>query len=136
GLLGDHLGDALARAQDLLRLDGDVGGGAAGAAAGLMDHEARIRQAQAPLPGRREEDVRAGARHPPGAHGGDRRAHETDDVVDRIAGFDVAAGDEISTVIGASESSASAMRRVHVARATAWLISPNSMTKRDLKARR
>src|SRR5262245_5999143 len=45
-------------------------------------------------------------------------------------------GDEMSTVIGPSESSASAMRRVHVARATAWLISPNSMTKRDLKARR
>src|SRR3954465_14902244 len=45
-------------------------------------------------------------------------------------------GDEISTVTGASESSASAMSRVQVARATAWLISPNSMTKRDLNARR
>src|ERR1043166_7419053 len=92
GLPGDDLGDALARAQNFLRLDRDVGRRAAGAAARLMDHEARVRQADAPLPGRGEEDVRAGARHPAGAHGGHRRPHEPDDVVDRVAGFDVAAG--------------------------------------------
>src|SRR5260221_182555 len=45
-------------------------------------------------------------------------------------------GEEISTVIGASDSSASAIRRVQVLRATAWLISPNTSTKRDLKASR
>src|SRR5262249_60513953 len=58
GLPGDDLGDALARAQDFLRLDGDVGRRAAGAAAGLMDHEARVRQADAPLLARGEEEVR------------------------------------------------------------------------------
>jgi hypothetical protein len=39
--------------------------GPAGAAARLVDHEARVRQAHAPLLGRGEEHVRAGARHPP-----------------------------------------------------------------------
>src|SRR4051812_1191460 len=45
-------------------------------------------------------------------------------------------GDEISMLMGASDSSASAIRRVQVARASACVISPNSMTKRDLKASR
>src|SRR5256885_2175228 len=45
-------------------------------------------------------------------------------------------GDEISMLIGASDSSASAISRVQVARATVCVISPNSMTKRDLKASR
>src|SRR5258706_10206214 len=92
GLPGDDARDALARAQDLLRLDGDVGRRSAGAAAGLVNHEARVRQADAALFRRGEEDVRAGARYPAGADGGDLRAHEADHVVDRVARFDVAAG--------------------------------------------
>src|SRR3954469_3729720 len=45
-------------------------------------------------------------------------------------------GEEMRTLIGASDSSASAISRVHVARAVWWLISPNTSTKRDLKASR
>src|SRR5258706_4723680 len=45
-------------------------------------------------------------------------------------------GEEMRTLIGASDSSASAIRRVQVARAVWWLISPNTSTKRDLKASR
>src|SRR5262249_33520239 len=41
-------------------------------------------------------------------------------------------GDEISTRIGASDCCASAMRRSQVVRATLWLMSPNTKTKRDL----
>ena len=66
---------------------------------------------------RGEEDVRAGARHPAGADGRDRRADEADDVVDRIARLDVPPGEEISTRIGASDCCASATRRSHVVRA-------------------
>src|SRR5678815_307655 len=102
GLLGDHLGDALARAQDFLRLDGDVGRRAQGAA--------------------RKTCVPALATHPvPTVVTGAR----TKRMMSWIESPDSTCppGDEISTVIGPSESSASAIRRVHVARATAWLLS-------------
>src|SRR3954471_22877848 len=45
-------------------------------------------------------------------------------------------GEEISMLIGASDSSASAIKRVQAARATACVISPNTITNRDLNARR
>mmetsp|Transcript_54683 Transcript_54683/g.129229 ORF Transcript_54683/g.129229 Transcript_54683/m.129229 type:complete len:333 (+) Transcript_54683:271-1269(+) len=92
GGVGDRAGDALAGADDLAGLDGDVARLAAGAAGRLVDHEARVGQRQPALLGRGQVDVGAGAGHPTRADGGNRRAHEADHVVDGVATLDMAAG--------------------------------------------
>ena len=50
GLARDHARNTFACAQDLFRLDRDVGGRATGSTGGLVNYEARVRQADAPLP--------------------------------------------------------------------------------------
>ena len=110
GLLRDRARDALAHAQDLLRLNRDVRRRSAGAAERLVDHEARVRQAHPPLLVRGEEDVvPALATQPvPMVVTGAPMKRMTS----WIASPDSACppGEEISTRIGASDCCASATR--------------------------
>ena len=94
GFARDDLVDPLAHLDDLARLDVDVDGRAAHAAHRLMQQEARVGQAEAPVLGAAEEDQRAGARHPARADDPHRRelVHEADHVVDGVAALHVAAG--------------------------------------------
>src|SRR3546814_18677154 len=71
--------------------DRNVGRGAAGTAGRLMQHVARVRQAQAIFRLGSRIDQRTGAGDPAGADDLHFRLHELDPVVDRVAGFDVAA---------------------------------------------
>jgi hypothetical protein len=69
----DQLGDGLPRPHDFLRLNGDIAGLPADAAARLVNQESSIRQAEAMLARRRQVDVGRGAAHPSAAdhpHGG------------------------------------------------------------------
>ena len=57
--LGEDLVEAVLDAQDLLRLDGDVGGLPLGPAPGLVDQDARVGQREALAVGARREQHRA-----------------------------------------------------------------------------
>ena len=85
GLSGDLLGNAVLSAQNLFRLDRHIGCLAPGAAAGLMDHEPRIREADSPVLGWGEKDMRPGTRYPSCSHCGDWSPNEPDDVMDSVS---------------------------------------------------
>ena len=132
GLAGDHAGDALARADDLLGLDGDVAGLAAGTTGGLVDHEARVGQRQA-APWARPGRWGAGAGHPAGADRGDRA--RTKRIMSWMASpLDVAAGagdqqgDGRIALLAQREQAAAGSQRHLV------VDPPNTITKRDLKS--
>src|SRR5690606_22266716 len=91
-LAGEEAVDALAHAEDLAGLDLDVGGAAAGAAPGLVQEEAGVREAEAVLARGCDVDERGGAGDPAAADHANGRLDEADDVVDGVAGLDVAAG--------------------------------------------
>src|SRR5690606_34401864 len=66
-LAGEEAVDALAHAEDLAGLDLDVGGAAAGAAPGLVQEEAGVREAEAVLARGCDVDERGGAGDPAAA---------------------------------------------------------------------
>jgi len=55
----------------------------------LVDHEPCVRQTKAALFGCSKEDVSSGAGNPAGSNHCDRRAHESDHVVNGVSGLDV-----------------------------------------------
>ena len=127
-------GDALARLDDFLGVDRDVGRLAARAAARLVDQEARVGRAEAPLPRHRQVQVRGGAADPAGADHVHRRGDEADHVVDRVARLEVAAGradDHVDRRVRVGVQRDQAARDVGGGLVA---ISPNSSTVRDLKA--
>src|ERR1700690_3227082 len=86
-LARDQLSDALPRPQDFLRLNGDIAGFPADAAARLVNQESSIWQAEATLARRRQVDVGCGAAHPSGADHPHRGADEPNQVVNGVARF-------------------------------------------------
>ena len=113
---------------------GDVRRLAAHAAQRLVQQEAGVRQAEAVLALGAEEDVRAGAGHPAGADHLHARADEADHVVDRVAGFHMAAGRiddhaDVAVAFG-GEASSWAVTRSAIFMST----SPKISTVRDLNS--
>ena len=131
GLLGDRLVDALARLDDLARLNRDVGRVAAETAGRLVNQEPRIRQRRAVFFRRREIDMRRDRADPAGTHGAHDGLDEADHVVDGIARFDVAArraDEDRDRVASPSYASASSFSTVRCA--TSLLISPKIVSVR------
>src|SRR5262249_17853709 len=88
GMLDIDLVEARPQPQDLARLDLDVAGLALEAARGLVDHNVRVRQAEAPALGAGGEQQGAHRGGLANAYGRDRRADVLHGVVDRQPGGD------------------------------------------------
>src|SRR5216117_382493 len=91
GLLRELAVQPVAHLENLARLDLDVAGGPAGAARGLVQQEARVREAVAVFARHRDVDQGRDARHPARAYHAHPWAQKAHEVVNRVPRLHVAA---------------------------------------------